>query len=332
MLWILHVMLGAQEWGWEDEDPRTIQFDDEAWDIIIKECHENGINAILLDVGEGVQYPSHPELARPGSWPVERVHKEVKRLKELGIALIPFVNFSATHHHWLGDYAKMMSTEPYYKVCRELIQDTYEMFGKPPYIMLGMDEEDNTFCLRNMKGLVSMRRGKLFWHDLQFLCDCVRETGASPWIAADHLIKFPEEFRKNVSTEDITLIPWHYMAVKKEHYSRIDSLPMYKEFYSQEPLCYMNLTYVEDDAYFVNFMKQVKPGAEYGYNMIPMVSTYNKCEYCTDDHMDYFWNNIPRERFKGFSTAPWVYTTMEYVDEIVRSIHLLREAREKYCK
>ena len=226
----------------------------------------------------------------------------------------------------------MMSTEPYYKVCRDLIQEAYTLFDKPEYIHLGMDEEDDTFRLRNLRGLVSMRRDKLFWHDLNFLCDCVRETGSTPAIWADHLHRFPEKFRENIA-KDVLLIPWNYMALKKEHFSPIDSKPKYKDFYAQEPYVHMNLQYVEDDPMFVDYMNTTLPAARDGYNLLPMSSLCNLCECSIDDMVDYFWSdNMPRERLRGFSIAPWKTATMENVDEIFRNIHQLRDACEKYCK
>ena len=330
MTWAIYVMLGTQMWEWEKDNGKRISFDDEAWKIIVAEAHKNGLDTIVLDLGEGVRYGSHPELARPGAWSRERVREEVKALKAMGITLIPKMNFSATHHFWLGEYAKMMSTAPYYRVCRDLIYEVYTLFDKPPYIHLGMDEEDEVFCVRNNTGLVSMRRGELFWHDLQFLCDCVRDTGATPWIFADHCLKLPDEFRRHIMPEDILLTPGHYLAVKKEHYTLIEDSPMYKAHYSQEPYVHMKLKYVEDDPYFVRFMQQAVPAARDGYDLMPVLSTYNKCEYNTDDHVEYFRDNAPAERLKGFLTAPWLTTEMENVAEIVRNMELLKAAREKY--
>ena len=59
---MLHMMLGVQEWGWPELAPLKMDHDDEAWEIIIKEAQACGINAILLDIGEGVRFESHPEL------------------------------------------------------------------------------------------------------------------------------------------------------------------------------------------------------------------------------------------------------------------------------
>lgn len=70
------------------------------------------------------------------------VHQEIKA-SDLGIKLIPKLNFSATHDAWLGEYERMVSTKTYYTVCQDIINEIYEVFEHPDYIHLGMDEEDS---------------------------------------------------------------------------------------------------------------------------------------------------------------------------------------------
>ena len=306
-------------------------FEDEAWDILVDEAHKSGMNAIVLELGNGVCYGSYPELVHPNAWNRERVHAEVARLKELGIALVPLMNFSATHHGWLGEYSRMISTSKYYDVCRDLINEVYELFDKPEYIHIAMDEEDSPIVLRDhQEGVISIRRGELFWHDLIYLCDCVRDTGATPWLWTDPCFDHPEEFRKRVKPDNIMLSPWQYFALKEEHYTVIADSPLYSEYYAQEPFKHMDLKYVEDDPFLVRFREQALPAAESGYALVPCVSTVNGCEYNTDETVEYFKTKAPSECVKGFMTAPWLDTTMENINEIVRGIRLLRDAKEKY--
>ena len=118
MIWSFYIALGYNMWYTENQQ---VIFDDESWEKVIDEATKAGINMIALDLGEGVQYATHPELANPGAWTRERVRDEVKKLREKGITIIPKLNFSATHHLWLGEYRRMMSTKPYYNVCLYLI-------------------------------------------------------------------------------------------------------------------------------------------------------------------------------------------------------------------
>lgn len=325
MIWSLYATLGRNMWYTEYPN---IDTEDEAWNIIVDAAELTGINQIVLDLGEGVQYGSHPELAKSGAWTRQRVRAEVKRCKEKGIELIPKLNFSATHHLWLGEYRRMMSTPTYYRVCRELITEVYDLFDKPRFIHLGMDEEGDPQFFDRLE-MVAYRRGELIWHDLQYLCDCVRDCGTTPWIWADLCLEYPEEFRKRVG-KDVMLSPWNYNALRPEHYTPIASKQRHIDYYGKEPYKSMNLTYVEEEPFCTRFMAQAAPAARDGYKIVPCVSTWAECEYNTDDNAWYFKENAPAENLAGFMTAPWKHTTMENVDEIIRSMELLKEAREKY--
>lgn len=324
MIWALFTQLGQNMWFLENE---KVHFDDEAWNEIVERSAEAGINMMVLDLGEGVHYGSHPELAHPGAWTRERVRSEVKRLRKKGIELIPKLNFSAMHHLWLGDYRRMLGLPKYYEVCRDLIQEVYNLFDKPRFIHLGMDEEDDSQFFEKLD-LVAFRRGELLWHDLQFLCDCVSDMGAKPWIWADICFEYPEEFRKRITAGSVMLSPWYYSALKEEHFTLIKDYPAdNKEEY------FKGMTYVEEHPFRTRFLNNAVPAAKDGYDILPCVSNWGNCPYNADDHVDYFINNTPKEKLAGFITAPWKpATTKAFLPEILEAIQQLKEAKEKYTK
>ena len=43
---------------------------------------------VVMDLGEFLEYPSHPELAVKGSWSADRMRAEVKRLRAMGRLLL----------------------------------------------------------------------------------------------------------------------------------------------------------------------------------------------------------------------------------------------------
>ncbi len=328
MIWALYATLGTNMWTVERQE---LDFTDTAWEKIVNAAHEAELNMIVLDIGEGIHWGSHPELAKKGAWTRTRVRQEVKRLREMGIALIPKMNFSATHDLWLGEYRKMMCTQTYYNVCRDLISEAYELFDHPEYIHLGMDEEANHAILNGHSGLIRFRKGEQLWHDLQFLIDCVRDTGATPWIWSDNCFENPEEFRAHIpASEDIMLSPWYYLALREENYTVINDVEMYREYYSKPPFDKMDLYYVEDDPFCVLFREQAIKAAADGYGVVPCGSTYNKIESNHDDLLYYFKTNAPESSVKGFMTAPWLHTVDDKVDEIIRGIKKLADARAKY--
>ena len=70
----------------------------------------------------------------------------------------------------------MLTTKPYYQVCRDLIRDAAEMFDHPRFIHLGMDEE----AARYQHGIQIVRTDELWWHDLSFFCKAAEGLGMRP--------------------------------------------------------------------------------------------------------------------------------------------------------
>ena len=46
----------------------TLQLDRALWDAHIKDLKEAGVNTLIIDVAEALQYRSHPELAAKGAF------------------------------------------------------------------------------------------------------------------------------------------------------------------------------------------------------------------------------------------------------------------------
>lgn len=328
-IWSLLVHLSMNMWG--NEKKKFLDFDEEAWQEILKLASSEGVDTIVLDVGDGILYDSHPELAIEGAWTKKKLCSEIKKAAEMGISIIPKLNFSAFHDIWLGEYGKMVSTQEYYQVCSDLINEVFRAFNSPAYIHLGMDEEDADHFPQE-EGVFVCRFGKQLWYDLNFLLDCVRKTGATPWIWSDCLFNYPEEFRKHIKTDDVLISPWYYHALKEEHYTLISSSQEYIDYYSKGVYANMELTYVEEDIFNTRFRKNALSNAEYGYKYVPCVSVYNKCKYNTPDVVEYFKEKAPEESVLGFMTAPWLSTKKENLPEFEKSIRLLGEAREKFYR
>ena len=154
MFWGFMIQLGHNMWGERPlvgEKPKSgrehmfahdfNRTDPGVWNEVTEYYAKKGANLVLIDLGEGLAYPSHPELAVAGSWSPERMKEEIRRLRGLGLEPIPKLNFSACHDAWLKDYGRMLATPEYYKVCADLIRDVCEIFGKPRLFHLGWDEE-----------------------------------------------------------------------------------------------------------------------------------------------------------------------------------------------
>jgi hypothetical protein len=119
-----------------------MHFEAPFWNDLSLKLRQCGCNCIMLDVGEGMIYESHPELQVEGSWSQDRLKSEIDRLRGMGFEVIPKLNFSTTHDSWLGPYERMVSTPKYYEVCADLIRDTMDVFGPVKHFHIGFDEEE----------------------------------------------------------------------------------------------------------------------------------------------------------------------------------------------
>lgn len=113
-----------------------LRFDESLYNDILKRMKQAGMNMIVLDLGDAIQYESHPEIVVKGAWSQAKLKGELQKMREMGLEPIPKLNFSAGHDQWLHDYSRMVSTPTYYKVCRELIEETVQIFGKPRFLQL----------------------------------------------------------------------------------------------------------------------------------------------------------------------------------------------------
>lgn len=306
-LWGVLVHLSCDMWlGEQNEQPLKAVFDENMWNDIIEKTADSGMNTIVLDVGNGVRFFRHPEIAKEDAYSPEWVREQVEKCRKKGIALIPKLNFSTAHDYWLGDYCRMISSSVYYKVTKELIEDVYEIFCHPQYIHLGMDEEDAKH--KNGEEYVVYRTGKQYMHDLRYLVDCVRGLGATPWIWACPLFDMTELFVEEFSPDEIVISPWYYNAFRREHWTPVESRAEYVAYYNEGEYATMNIKFVEEDPFLVNVRAKALPLMEKGYRYIPCASVFNRCDWNTVDLMEYFHDNGANEQVIGFITAPWIRT------------------------
>ena len=182
---LLH--LGMSMWGSyrapdENTDPKCQYTRTECptepavWNGVTELMRKRRYNQAIIDLGGGVEFPSHPEITVKGGRSAQWVRDEVRRLADMGIEAIPKLNFSATHDAWLGVYERMLSTPKYYEVVRDLINDAVEMFDHPRFVHLGLDEESADW--QKKFAYVVLRRGELWWKDFGFYLDCLEKHNA----------------------------------------------------------------------------------------------------------------------------------------------------------
>ena len=182
---------------------------DPLWRRVTDYAAAKGVNMIVIDLGEGLVYPSHPELAIKGSWSPDKMRDEIMRLRGMGIEAIPKLNFSTTHNGWLKQYRRMLSTPTYYRVCEDLIADVAEIFGRPRFMHIGFDEE--TAHHQDNDGrtlLITVRKGEFWWHDFLHIVKTVERNGMRPWAWSDFGWNNPDFYTR--CPKSVVQSNWYY--------------------------------------------------------------------------------------------------------------------------
>ncbi len=288
-----------ETWQWARQYRPFLTFDDSVWDILLKEMAAAGMNMVVINVGDGIQYESHPEISVKNAWTHEKVKSELAKCRKLGLEPIPKMNFSTTHDLWLGKYARMVSTDIYYEVCRNLISEVCALFDYPRFFHLGMDEE--TANHQRRLNYVVLRQNDLWWGDLYFLIGEVEKNGVRPWIWSDYAWNHPEMFFKKMP-KSVLQSNWYYG-------SNFD----------------LN-TLSERARIYVKLYNDLE---EHGYDQIPTGSNHSN-DQNFGLTVDYCKNVIDPSRLQGFMTAPWRPTLPPCLDYHKEAITQVSRAKMKY--
>ena len=265
------------------------RFDEGIWREYTARMKEKGLNMAVVDVGEAVVFPSHPELGVKGSWEPDRLRAEVARLKAMGIEAIPKLNFSTAHDAWLKDYGRMVSTSKYYKVCADVIRDVSEIFGHPRWFHLGYDEE--TAGHQAQYRFAVVRQGELWWHDFLWFVRQVEGLGMRPWIWSDFYWHHPEDFMKRMP-RSVLQSNWYYGKAFEDA----------KDFAKKRVMAYVDL----DKA---------------GFEQVPCGSNWS-CDENFAETVRFCRANVSKKGLKGFLMAPWYFTVPLHKDKVLQGIDL----------
>ena len=284
---------------WSHKYRPELTFDEPAWNQLLKDMVDAGMNMVIIDLGDGVIYDSHPEIAVKNAWTPYKLRKELAKMREMGLEPIPKLNFATTHGAWMGEYARMVSTQKYYSFCRNLIEEVTELFDNPRFFHLGMDEE----TAKNQTSLhyAVMRQHDLWWHDLQYLVDEVEKKGVRSWIWSDLAWSNPEQFLKKMP-KSVLQSNWYY----RDGFD-LDKL-------TGESKAAVQLYHDLESHGF----DQVPTGSNH-YNNTNMESTV---EYCKEI--------IDPKRLLGFMTAPWRPTLSPCLERHQEAIRQLNRAIKKF--
>jgi hypothetical protein len=257
----------------------NINTDIKVWDQIMPFIAKKQCNFVLVDVGDGIKFDSHPEISAPNAWSKEFVSKKLAEMRAMGLEPIPKLNFSARHDTWMKKYRRMISTPEYYAFCADIIKEVCEIFGYPRLFHLGFDEE-NSEAQWNYE--IAIKRGvELWWHDLYFLCDVCEKHGARPWIWSDYLWRHEETFLKRMP-KSVVQSNWYYSQfqttapyeteLKKRIVDCYEILD--KHGYDQIPTCSITSEKLNPIQTLMYGKENLNPDHLLGYLITPWVSTF----------------------------------------------------------
>lgn len=279
--YLVHLSFGM--WGdrigrhhYDPLRPR-LHFDERMWEELLRGMRRIGVNMAVIDLGDGVRYKTHPELATRGAWSRKRLREELGRLRSLGIEPIPKMNFSACHDAWLGPYSRQVSTPAYYRVCRDLIREAIALFGRPRFFHLGMDEE--TAAHQREFRYAVIRQHDLWWHDFHFLRRQVQQAGVRPWLWSDYAWHHAKEYWRQMP-RSVLQSNWYYGRSFSE---KIRYVQAYRDFERKK-------------------YDQIPTATYYHASFADIESFPRTVRYCSR------W--IPRPRLNGFLQTVWVPTTL----------------------
>ncbi len=282
----------AAEWQGYGIYKPYLRFDETLWNDLVEEMARAGVNMVVLDLGDGVQYRSHPEIAVTGAWSREKLREEITRLRDRGIEPIPKMNFSTAHDAWLGEYSRCVSSPRYYTVCRDLIEEAIELFDQPRFFHLGMDEE--TWEHQRHYAYAVVRQHELWWEDLHFLVQQVERHGVRAWVWSDYYWHHPETFQQNMP-RTVLQSNWYYGA--------------------------------EMDTQDVAVRAYIEL-AQHGFEQIPTGSNWSNdvnfvrtVRFCRE--------HIPAERLLGFVQTSWMPTLEECRQKHLDAVRQIASAREE---
>ena len=270
------------------------------WDETVKFLAERKYNVLMIDVGDGIKYESHPEISAPDAWDKDFLKKKLDEIRALGMTPIPKLNFSCCHHTWLKEYRRMVSTPTYYRVCSDVISEVCDVFGSPEYIHLGLDEENA--ANQKFREAIHIRQGDLWWNDAYFYFKEAEKHGARPWIWSDLCWDKPDEF------------------VAKMPKSVLQSNWFYRFF----------MNYPKDTQNY-NAIYTYELLDKHGFEQVPTASCWDSAgPHNVMQTVAHGKEKLNPELLRGFMTAPWYFTNPEYEYVLKHDAHTLYCARQQY--
>lgn len=192
----------------------TFTLCEETWDKMIEFLPSCYVDTVVIFVGDGLQYKSHPEIGLPGAWTADKLKEKLGRIRQLGMTPLPMLDFGCAKDAWLGEAAYTVGTQEYRQLACDLIRELIELFDSPEYFHLGFGLESQE--TQNNKQMRRTRQKEAWATDVKALCQQVTDYGSTPWLWSDVYSIDPELFCRTVPKTTLLSSQLYYNIRKNE--------------------------------------------------------------------------------------------------------------------
>ena len=182
---------------------------------LIDDMAQAGLNTLIIDVEDAVQYESHPELRRAYSAPMADYRRIVAHARRKGLTVIPKLNFAKgidLHNAWMSPYDEIPDTKPYFDHALMLVDELVK--GQPiRFFHIGMDEDDRSparyqkVILKLHRELARRRLRTVMWADIGHWWTPVRNAKTRAVLPA--------------LPRDMVMMPWTYDDRSQRRWARM---------------------------------------------------------------------------------------------------------------
>lgn len=138
-------------------------FDLEIGCEMVRAIAKAGFNMLIIDLADGVEYRSLPELKRHYSIPWAHLKTLIACARAEGLEIVPKLNFSKSKHHrhndWFRPYHKLPDTKEYWIKAFELIDEIISVCKPKRFFFIGMDEDTHRTSAQYVAAVNSLHAG-----------------------------------------------------------------------------------------------------------------------------------------------------------------------------
>ena len=296
--------LDIEDGGYKTE----VYFDKNTFEKLIVAAKDYGFDTVMLNLGEGIVYDSHPEIAIKGSMPKAEFKTYLNKIRELGMKVAPMLDFSALRNAWTGEYCTTAGSLWYKDFCCDILTEILELFENPEFCHLGFESE--IMEKQENQAIMTRRNQEVLRRDMRALFDICDKFGTRPWIWIDeHSIEFIGG--RAADKEDIfkSFIP------KNTILSYLYFPPIYPHYVEQGR--------VKEE------MKMCDKICSWGYDVYPMCSTWFRHE-SSRDMINYHVKCVGLKSVKGWVCNPNAFTVDSKYYWILNDMFRFADAQKEF--